>query len=571
MENHDPMPLPGPAPEPVATPTPNAQADPHPAELAATIRPDEGWRWLKWLLAGNPAYILSAFLLLYGVSRLSGDSQFLPHETPKFLFNFCVLQLYEVLLAATAVILWRRQIGYDATLLAGLDNLLVLVPFILASQAVFLGVGLLWAISLGGAMLVGTRHAWLLRHFKRLNFPRRLQWLGLALLAINVAYPMLSRWIYADGDPRTDEVRFFRCLTYSWVYLLPLLALLATWLPKASHWGDEAPDKCWLPLLFYLLWIAVTGAHLAAVGYVYSVPWRWPQLLPTLWAVAWILHFRLHDLHPFPTAEWRKNALILPALLPLLGVIAAPSEPLFGLLAAANAAGYLNLILRRKGDSTTGHGLLFSVATLIMVMGPRFVGLESGPACWLAGSGTYLLLWSLASACPKTGVWGGLTCALLVAAGVNRFDWSGYWPIQAGLIFLLLHSLRWQNQDQDARFVRHALAFSWVVDSLIWMADENRGIRLVSYATLLVLAVCAIRYLLTQSIYPRVVPVSAGITLALAQSFNLAGLVQSTPPGMAALAGSFLLFAAGTAIALTKPRWDLTLRRKKSKPAKPCS
>ena len=40
-----------------------------------------------------------------------------------------------MLLVTTAIVLARRRIWYDSTLLVGLENLLVFVPFILISQA----------------------------------------------------------------------------------------------------------------------------------------------------------------------------------------------------------------------------------------------------------------------------------------------------------------------------------------------------------------------------------------------------------------------------------------------------
>src|SRR6185436_6308061 len=91
--------------------------------------------WLKKLLICNPCYLLSAALLLYGLYRVSIDPHFLPAEAAQLTFNFSSLQCYELLLVGTAIVLARRRIWYDSTLLVVLENLLVLVPFILISQA----------------------------------------------------------------------------------------------------------------------------------------------------------------------------------------------------------------------------------------------------------------------------------------------------------------------------------------------------------------------------------------------------------------------------------------------------
>ena len=54
-------------------------------------------RWLRLVLAGNPFYLLSAALLLFGINRLSVDPEFLGEELHKLAFNFSALQIYEIL------------------------------------------------------------------------------------------------------------------------------------------------------------------------------------------------------------------------------------------------------------------------------------------------------------------------------------------------------------------------------------------------------------------------------------------------------------------------------------------
>src|SRR5437016_1210731 len=94
--------------------------------------------WLKRALACNPFYLFSAALLLYGFYRISVDPDFLNREVARLVFSFTSLQFYEILLVVTAVFLARRRIWYDSTLLIILENLFLLVPFILISQAALL-------------------------------------------------------------------------------------------------------------------------------------------------------------------------------------------------------------------------------------------------------------------------------------------------------------------------------------------------------------------------------------------------------------------------------------------------
>src|SRR5436190_19980754 len=122
-------------PEPSAQPPMQVPAqEPIPAELAAvsSSRPNRGAAyWAKRLVACNPFYLLSAALLLYGCYRISAEPELAEHNSFHLFFNFGSLQIYEMLVVITAIFLASRRIWYDSTLLIGLENLLLFVPFIL--------------------------------------------------------------------------------------------------------------------------------------------------------------------------------------------------------------------------------------------------------------------------------------------------------------------------------------------------------------------------------------------------------------------------------------------------------
>ncbi|HEV2329949.1 MAG TPA: hypothetical protein VGY56_14300 [Verrucomicrobiae bacterium] len=71
----------------------------------------------KRIMAGNPFYLASAGLLLYGINQLTTDSKLVGAGSPMLRFNFCALVLYEIMLVGTAILLIRRRIWYDALLL----------------------------------------------------------------------------------------------------------------------------------------------------------------------------------------------------------------------------------------------------------------------------------------------------------------------------------------------------------------------------------------------------------------------------------------------------------------------
>src|SRR6267378_4668882 len=99
-------------------------------------------KWVRLLLAGNPFYIASAALLLFGINRLSIDPRFLSGEQAKLLFNFSALEFYELILIGVVVFLAARRIFYDSTLLVVLESIVLFVPFILVTQAAMIGKGM---------------------------------------------------------------------------------------------------------------------------------------------------------------------------------------------------------------------------------------------------------------------------------------------------------------------------------------------------------------------------------------------------------------------------------------------
>ncbi|MDB6020073.1 MAG: hypothetical protein JWR19_4562, partial [Pedosphaera sp.] len=128
--------------------------------------------WVKKLLVCNPFYLVSAAVLLYGFYLVSMDADFPGKELAGLAFNFGSLQFYEILLVVTAVFLARRSIWYDSNLLIFLENLLVLVPFILISQAALLYPGVVWTVCLVAGAMTLLRFGGLKCFYTKLNLPR---------------------------------------------------------------------------------------------------------------------------------------------------------------------------------------------------------------------------------------------------------------------------------------------------------------------------------------------------------------------------------------------------------------
>jgi len=130
------------------------------------------------------------------VYLVSSDAGFLRREIDQLTFNFSSLQFYELLLVVTAIVLARRRIWYDSVLLVGLENLLVLVPFILISQAALLDQNMVWRFCVFGGLAALFRFLGLKKFFKELNLPRRMLGGGLLLLLINIVLPLVYRHLH---------------------------------------------------------------------------------------------------------------------------------------------------------------------------------------------------------------------------------------------------------------------------------------------------------------------------------------------------------------------------------------
>src|SRR6476620_6322929 len=109
--------------------------------------------WATRLFDSNPFYLLSALMLIYAIYTISVGPTFFASEPRQILFNFTSLEVYSLMLVGTAVFLARRRIWYDSALLVVLENILVLIPFMLVSHAAFVQNRLAVSICLVGSLI----------------------------------------------------------------------------------------------------------------------------------------------------------------------------------------------------------------------------------------------------------------------------------------------------------------------------------------------------------------------------------------------------------------------------------
>ncbi len=516
-------------------------------------------RWLKRLFACNPFYLVSAALLLYGMYRVSMETGFLRTEVAKLTFNFSSLQLYELLLVGVAIMLAGRAIWYDAKLLLVLENLLWLVPFILISQAALINLHTLWLLSLATAFVVTIRFGAVQCWIPAMRVPPRLRSCGLAVLVVNTALPICYR-IFQETKYGVEPTwgAAYHMNQWSWFLLLPALCALLNLLPRARGEGGEAAGRGWWLLGTYVLWLLGTGVHLYCLGYVYDFKLTRVLLAPTLWALAWTFRRRLTDIVTKPDRELQVVALFLP-IVAALTAAGTGSNGIFFMLNFLNAFVFAATFIADRRNRLALHLMLISLT--VAVAGspqawthPSAIEFSREKFVWLATL-AYLVLGSALSRNPKLAFLGAFAAALAAGRLGEELQDAIPWAFQTGLVFLVLHSLRWRDEEHNgAVSVRVLASVAWVIHSLVWVRSGAPFLQPFSLGAL-VLVFWLAQGFVFKKWSPVIVPVAALLVATSGPIDQAVAGLRTLPAGVVIIAASFLLFAVGTLAALTRHRW----------------
>ncbi|HEX7859595.1 MAG TPA: hypothetical protein VF773_04670 [Verrucomicrobiae bacterium] len=510
----------------------------------------------KALVRCNPFYLFSAVLLLYGVYRASVDPAFLKDETSQVIFNFGSLQVYGLMLVGTVVFLARKGINYDAIVLYFIDNILLLVPFILLSQAVFLESSLARNLSLIGCVLVAVKFGVFKRFFEGLNLPKRLLLVGSLIVIVNSAVPLVfRRGLNVDNElwnPRSQ---------YCWFLLLPLLAMAGHVLnplrptTKPGHGDDltvEEHRKEWIPIATFLLWITGTAAHLYSVGYVDDQKFEVAKFSVLAWAVAWLLCAKI----TLALSRFTPGAPVVMLSIPVLTPLLALNRPEIAVtLNVLNAAIYGFLCFRWKAVRVPA--VLGGVSLLAAVL---FV-----PNHWVTpmiedyskGSLIFTLITAaviLQAIRTRTARWAlvaSLALGFFVLTAAFKLHFSPHFAVQIACVFLLVHSLFWTGtQERGANVLLILAGTALVLDSYALTGERSLALRLVPL--MLGAPLLALGLVFRRSVIPIA---AAGLSMLLWPLTFGAEALRTTPVGVLALGGSFVLFMVGTGFAIWKRRF----------------
>jgi len=512
--------------------------------------------WLRKFFACNPFYLVSAALLLYGCYRVSVDETFLNHETARLVFSFSSIQLYELLLVVVAIFLARCFIWYDSTLLVGLENLLVFVPFILISQAALTGAGMATAVCGIGLFFAVLRFGSLKRHIPELNLPPKLLGVGAILLVLNVALPLTYRhYINFKLGTELDAGPDYIMNECMWLLVLPAALALVNFLPRAQAKGDLLPQRRWLPMGLFSVWFMVTAVHLYALDYIYGYRLRPELLAPVTWELAWIPYLRVST-----KSRDIKYALLCPAMLVPILATAAGAEKTYFSLATLNIVIYGSMAWFQRANRIAMHLAFGSLLILLsglpeMWIRSRIPG-ASASDCVIAGVIAYFIVWTAWLSNPKLAVLGSIAFGWAIATIFGRHASGVHWAFQGGLVFLLLHSLRWNDGEHPgAGTTRLLTGLAWAVQSFVWVnMDEGRFWMPLIPGMMVLTTYCIL--LPCRGIWRLgVVPLMATLVILSGPCSLAIDCLRSAPVGLLAVVASLIFLALGTVAALTRDYW----------------
>lgn len=523
----------------------------NPEPPAAPLTPSFDWRhWARRLLVCNPFFLCSAALLLFGVNRLSVDPNFLGDEKGNLLFNYFALQFYELLVITTAILLARRRIWYDSALLVVVEHGLLLVPFMLISQGTLLNNALGIKLAIGAFTFAIVRAVFIRRCYSRFNLPLRALGFGAVLLLLNAALPALFPSVVEK-----DTDNWITPNLVLWYVFMPVLVGGANLLPRPARYGGLGPERHWLPLFIYALWIAGTGAHVWCLGYICKIEFEVRFLGPAAVLAAWTLWHRIGDCVPNPVPRWEFVTLCGTFVSPL---VAFADSKLFEALVILNLTAYVVLFFRRTGTRRALlRELMFASGAFLMLGLPEDIGRILLPAftgmhAAILSLATMICLAALRWFRVRLGIAGALAATTIAAV---------VWPrattdvlVQIGAVFLLAHSLGWRNQKPGATILRGLAGGIWIVDAAFWIHEARwQTDAAITSAAIALLAAWFLLWWITGRRRDWMVFASACGVILVAP---LDWLIVQHSRGLLALVASVALFAAGIVVAWTRHAWD---------------
>jgi hypothetical protein len=482
----------------------------------------------------NPLLLLSPICLLYGIYRAVVAPNLFATDTDNTIFNFVALAVYVLMVCAVSTLLARRRIVPDTIMLLLLNGLLFVSPFILIAHGVFLESHLALALGILGIAMSKGQLEILKRRLPESFITPQLT-IGAALVLIaNFAAPLVFR-----HGLENDNEAWGQTSGYAWYLILPLLVAWLNVLPNrtkfASTWSQP-----WFASAIYMLWLAGTCIELWTVAYVDDRKLYAHQFTVALWVLAWTAFRRASMFQPVWAMRIQKIAPLFAILIPGFGAIAGLDLQISATLYLLNlpllAMAFGRLPVFALGAVSLVGALCCMPLPFIAQLSPaltrgNFVALIFG-ALTLGAIGTI------------RDARAGLIAALGVAIFAMLCGIPGVIAVNAAILFLFLHQLRWQTMSRDEHLLLAIAGVVWIAQTIGLEMGDATALRAPGLVATIVATVC-----LRNAWFGRqtslVPPICSIIVLCLHPIHWSAKTAAIAPSGVLAIAIGFALLAAG--------------------------
>jgi hypothetical protein len=498
------------------------ESRPLPARIAAAV------------MVCNPLLLLSPICLLYGIYRAVVAPNLFASDTDNTIFNFIALALYVLMVCVTSTLLARKQIIPDTIMLLLLNALLFVSPFILVAHGVFLEGHLAIALGILGIAMCKGQLEILKRRLPQSFISPQLM-IGAALvLTANFLVPLLFR-----HGLENDNEAWGRTSLYAWYVVLPLLVAWLNMLPRRTKF-NSVWARPWFASLTYGLWVVGTAIQLWTVAYVDDRALHGYQFTVALWVLAWTAFRRAELFAPVCARRIQTLAPIFAILIPGLGAIDGLD------LRIAATLYVLNLPVL---------ALAYGKLPVFAMGGISLVGaLACMPAAWIAQlspaltRGDFVALVFAALALGAVAMIRDARAGFIAALGVGLFaavcGVSKTAALNAAILFLFLHQLRWKNISRDEHLMLGVAGVIWIAQTVGLEMRMSADARFAGLVATFVVTICLRNAALGRqtSLVP---PICSIIVLCLHPIHWSATAVATAPSGVLAIMIGFLLLGAG--------------------------
>jgi hypothetical protein len=171
----------------------------------------------------------------------------------------------------------------------------------------------------------------------------------------------------------------------------------------------------------------------------------------------------------------------------------------------------------------------------------------------LAGA---LILWTAWGRNPKLAAAGAIALGWVLLSVLGPRPDAEQWALQGGLVFLFLHSLRWNDAAHSgAGLMRRLAGLAWVVQSFAWMNTDDGRFWMTSIPAAVVLGTYCV-CLPARGVWRLFeVPAAALLSISAAPCIVAVESLRSSSISLVVVVAGFLALAAGAVVAVTREMW----------------